>query len=157
MKHMHRFIVLAFVSALFSSAVPAQFAGTWKLNVEKSRFGSRAPKSETRTVEEVGSGMNISWKGVAADGSPIDFSLTTNLDDKPAPMTGEGMPPGAATTAVKRVSANKDVSTVFGKDGKELWITTTTVSKDGRTTIQTRVGKDAKGKAMNERLVWEKQ
>lgn len=158
MKHMHRFIVLAFVSALFSSALPAQLVGTWKLNVEKSQFGSsQPPKSETRTVETVGSGFKVSWSGVAADGSPIDFTLTTKLDGKPAPMTGQGMPPGAATSLVKRINTTTESADVFSKDGKKLWTTKTIVSKDGKTTTQTRIGTDPKGNALNQHLIWEKQ
>lgn len=158
MKHMHRLIVVAFVSALFSSALPAQLAGTWKLNVEKSQFGSsQPPKSETRTVETVGAGFKVSWNGVAADGTAIDFTMTTKLDGKPAPMAGQGMPAGAATSLVKRINANTETADVFSKDGKKLWTTRTTVSKDGKTTIQTRTGTDAKGNAVNQHLVWEKQ
>ncbi len=158
MKHVIKLIVLAAASALLPSASPAQFVGTWKLNVEKSQFGnSQAPKSEIRTVEPAGSSYKISWKGVAADGSPIDFTLITKMDGKPAPMTGKGVPAGAATTSVKHIDASHDTSSVFSKDGKKLWTTNTTMSKDGKTTIQTRVGKDAKGRTVNQRLVWEKQ
>lgn len=158
MRHVFRLVVLAVASALLSSAAPAQLAGTWKLNVEKSRFSNNhPPQSETRTVEAVGSGLKVSWKGVAADGSPIEFTMTTQLDDKPVPMTGQGMPRGAASTAVRRIDANTEIATVFSKDGKKLWTTKSVVSKDGKTTIQTRVGKDAGGDTVNDRLVWERQ
>jgi len=85
---MQRILALIPVMALSlfaSSVVLAQqespFIGTWKLNLAKSKFTGRQPaKSETRTEVAQGDGFKVTYKGIAADGSPISYSYTTNLD-----------------------------------------------------------------------------
>ena len=82
------------------------FVGTWKLNVAKSKYSGRpTPKSLTRTVVARGSGETITYQGVAADGSPVSYSITTNLDGKDSPISGK-QSFGADTIAATRVDTN---------------------------------------------------
>ena len=81
------------------------WVGIWKLNVAKSRYtGMPGPKSETRTVVAQGNGYQVTYEGIAADGSRISDSLTSNLDGKDSPISGTA-PLGADTIATKRVDA----------------------------------------------------
>ena len=131
--------------------------GTWKLNLAKSNFGGMpAPQSETRTIEAHGKGEKISFKGVAADGSPIAFSITTNLDGKPVPFVGTGVAGGADTDAPKRIDPYTVTSTAT-KAGKVVARSRYVVSKDGKVTTQTRKGTDAKGQPFTQVLVWDRQ
>jgi hypothetical protein len=131
--------------------------GTWKLNLAKSKYGtSQPPKSQTRTVEAQGDGVKITFEGVAADGSRISYSFTTNYDGKDAPNSGMGQPNGADTNATKRVDANTTTST-WKKAGKVVATTRTVVSKDGKTTTITSKGVDANGKPRNAVSVYDKQ
>jgi hypothetical protein len=131
--------------------------GTWKLNLAKSNFGGMpAPKSETRTIEARGNGEKISFEGVAADGSPIAFSITTNLDGKPVPFVGTGIAGGADTDAPKRIDPYTVTSTST-KAGKVVARSRYVVSKDGKVTTQTRKGTDAKGQPITQVLVWDRQ
>jgi hypothetical protein len=131
--------------------------GTWELNLAKSNFaGMPAPKSETRTIEARGKGEKISFKGVAADGSPIAFSITTNLDGKPVPFVGTGVAGGADTDAPKRIDPYTVTSTAT-KAGKVVARSRYVVSKDGKVTTQTRKGTDAKGQPITQVLVWDRQ
>ncbi len=159
MKRMLPLIAIATLTALgpglFGQENP--MAGTWKMNVEKSKYTNVAmPKNETRTVEAQRTALKISFDGVAADGSKVSYSFTTNLDGKPVPISGTGAPGGADMIATKRVNTNKTTS-AYMKAGKDIFTTSTVVSKDGKVTTTTRKGTDASGKAVLAMSVWERQ
>ena len=132
------------------------WVGTWKLNVARSQYtGTAAPKSETRTVVAQGNGQQVTYEGIAADGSRIAFSLTTNLDGKDSPISGAG-PFGADTIAAKRVDAYT-ITAVVKKAGKEIRTVTTVLSKDGKVTTQTAKGTNEQGQPISYTSVWDKQ
>jgi len=132
------------------------FAGTWKLNVAKSKFtGRQPPKSETRTEVAQGDGFKVSYEGIAADGSPISYGYTTNLDGKDAPISGKH-PFGSDALAVTRVDASRR-TIVEKKTGTTLFTATGTVSKDGKTLTQTFKGMNAQGQPFSVTSVWDKQ
>jgi hypothetical protein len=131
--------------------------GTWKLNVAKSNFaGMPAPKSLTRTIEAHGKGEKITYKGVAPDGSPVAFTITTNLDGKPVPFVGTGVAGGADMDAPKRID-RYTVTTTTTKAGKVVARERFVVAKDGKTTTQTIKGTDAKGQPITQVLIWDRQ
>jgi hypothetical protein len=159
MRRVLALVSLAALSLVASSVLQAQdnpFVGTWKLNLAKSKFiGTRAPKSKTRSVVAQRNGEKVSYDGIAADGDPISYSYTTNLDGKDAPYSGN-QPFGADTIAVTRVDANT-VTAVLKKGGKTLVTTKSVVSKDGKVTTNTEKGANAQGQPINQVTVWEKQ
>jgi len=159
MKRILVLVAAVALSLVASGVLLAQndaFAGTWKLNVAKSKFmGTPAPKSETRTVVAQGDGLKVTYEGIAADGSPIAYSLTTNLDGKDSAISGAG-PFGADTVAAKRVDANTTISTAK-KAGKTVLTTRTVVSKDGKVTTQTVKGTSEQGQPISYTTVWDKQ
>jgi hypothetical protein len=134
---------IAFVSAIamicmgFSAVMLAQdnpVVGTWKLNLEKSKFTSNpAPKNLTRTVSADGDKVKYVFTGEAADGSAMSYSFTVMYDGKDNGVTGAGMPYGADHIAIKRVSSHK-YSATLKKDGKIVGTSTSTVSSDGKMT-----------------------
>jgi len=160
---MKRMFVLAsalVLSLVTSGVLLAQqenpFAGTWKLNVAKSKFtGRQPPKSETRIEVAQGDGFKVSYEGIAADGSPISYGYTTNLDGKDAPISGKH-PFGSDALAVTRVDANRR-TIVEKKTGKTLFTATGTVSKDGKTLTQTFKGMNGEGQPISVTTVWDKQ
>ena len=156
---MKRTLVLVAALSLVGSLSLAQndlSVGTWKLNVAKSQFtGTPAPKSETRTLATQGDGYKVTYEGIAADGSRIAYSFTTNLDGKDSPISGAA-PFGADTVAVKRVDAYTTTG-VVKKAGKEIRTATTVVSKDGKVTTQTVKGINEQGQPISYTTVWEKQ
>jgi len=95
------------------------FAGTWKLNAAKSKFtGRQAPKSETRTEIAQGDGFKVTYEGIAADGSPISYSYTTNLDGKDAPISGThpfGSDALAVWTQTRAQSSRKKQAKLFSR------------------------------------------
>jgi hypothetical protein len=163
MKRILAIVAVVVVSLAVSGLMLAQNTadprvGTWTLNLAKSNFaGMPAPQSETRTVEAQGNGEKITFNGVAADGSPIAFSITAaNLDGKPVPLVGTGVPGGADMAAPKRIDPYTLTSTTT-KAGKVVSTDRFVVSKDGKVTTQTRKTTDAKGQPITQVLVWDKQ
>jgi len=129
------------------------FEGTWKLNVEKSKYNAGTPpRSEVRTYEAIvdstkrqpfdsaqgapktnvqGAGERLTVHGVAADGGVVEWGYTVRFDGKYYPITGAG-PGGADTIAVKRVSARK-VEATLANGGKPIETASREVSEDGKT------------------------
>ena len=160
MKRVLAVLAMALFATTASGTLLAQespFVGTWKLNLAQSKFaGTPAPKSETRTVVAQGNGLKISIEGVAADGSKISWSFTTNLDGKPAAVSGSGVPSGADMLATKRIDANT-LTTSYLKAGKEVRTSQTTISKGGKVTTVTAKFTDPSGKPTTTVTVWDKQ
>jgi len=150
-------VVLAFISSGLVLAQSNSQAGTWKLNVAKSKYvNAQAPKNETRIVEPQGAGAKISFDGVAGDGSRIAWSYTTNYDGKDSAISGAGVPMGADIIATKRVDANTTTST-FKKVSKAVRTTRTVVSKDGKVTTITSKWTNEQGQPASQTAIWDKQ
>src|ERR1700680_3505290 len=128
--------------------------GTWKLNMEKSKFSPAAPvKSLTTTREASDGGVKIASTGERADGTPINASYTAKYDGKEYPVTGSPYD----TIAVKQVNANTLTFTAKKKDGKYNVTGRNVVSKDGKTLTSTAKGTNAEGQAYSGTMVYEKQ
>ena len=145
----------ALVVAQGAIAQNAPTAGTWKLNVEKSKFVTiKAAKSLTRTAEADGDGVKVSYEGESADGAPVKFAFSAKYDGKDYAVTGEGKPFDTDTIAVKRLDA-KTVESTLKKDGTVVAKAKSAASKDGKTLTITYT--DAKGKSTGDVGVYDKQ
>jgi hypothetical protein len=153
------FAVLA-LSAAVSAPLMAQdnaFAGTWKLNIAKSKStGTPVPKDMTREVTAAGSGAKYTFTGTDASGGSISYSFTTNYGGEDDAISGSGAPGGIDAVSLKRVSAKK-VEGSLKKGGQEIAKVTSVVSKDGKVTTVTTTGKSADGKTMSSVSVYDKQ
>ena len=131
--------------------------GTWKLNVEKSKYtGMPAPKSLTRTVEAEGDNVKYSFEGTGPDGSSLAYGFTVKYDGKDAPITGSGAPLGADHIAIKRVDSHT-FSATLKKGDKVVATSRSVVSHDGKMTTLTSKGTDANGKAVSSTQIYDKQ
>src|ERR1035437_6638202 len=100
------------VSLILAAAALAAFGadntlGTWKLNVEKSKY-TPAPfpiKSLTTIREAADGGVKITSTGVQADGTPINSSSTIKYEGKEYPITGSPWD----TSSIKQVSQGAPV------------------------------------------------
>jgi hypothetical protein len=148
-------VVMSLAASGVSHAQDNPFVGTWKVNLAKSKYsGEQPPKSETRTVVAQGDGLQVTYQGIAADGSPISRSFTTNLDGKDSPISGT-QPFGADTIAVKRVG--NTLTSIAKKAGKTLYTTTSVVSYDGKIITQTTKGVNGDGLPIHITTGWDKQ
>jgi len=128
--------------------------GTWKLNMEKSKFTPSAPvKSLTTTREASDDGVKVTTTGERADGTPINASYTAKYDGKEVPVTGAPYD----SIAIKQVNAN--TLTAIQKNSGTKYSTTAriVISKDAKTMTSTTRGTGADGSPVNYRMVYEKQ
>jgi len=129
--------------------------GTWKLNVEKSKYSpGPAPQSVTVKVEAAGQGEKATTDFVNADGSRTATEYTANFDGKDSPITGSQF--GADMVSLKRIDARTTERT-DKKGNKVVQVLTRVVSQDGKTMTVTTKGTNAQAQAVNNVGVFEKQ
>ena len=162
MRSFLRYAILGFALAAFAAptvSVSAQSKepvglGTWKLNVEKSKYSpGPAPKSLTARFEAAGKGVKLTTEGVGADGKPTATEYTANYDGKDYPLKGS---PVADTMTLRRIN-NRTTLRTDKKDGKVVGTQRREIAKDGKTATVTIKGTNAKGEPVNNLLVFEKQ
>ena len=128
-------------------------AGTWKLNVAKSKYSpGPAPKEGTLTIESQADGLKFTVHGTDAEGKVVHIEFSPKYDGKDYPATGL---PGADTISMKKIDDNT-IETVSKKDGKVVMTTRSVVSKNGKTRTTTQTGKNAKGQDVKNKLIYDR-
>jgi len=124
------------------------FAGTWKLDLAKSKFSpGPAPKSATVTIGQDG---KVDFQGEGANGQAEKWSVMMS-EGKPAPISGmEGSTVTAKTIDDRTVEHTWKYpdSTSTGK---------AVLAKNRKSFVYTMTGQSADGKPVNNREVWEKE
>jgi hypothetical protein len=143
---------ISLLAVIFASSVTllAQadnaFDGKWELNVAKSKFSpGPAPKSQTVTVAN----GTTTVEGTGDTGQPFKWSFTPT-PGKAVPIDGQEGATVKATT-----SGNTIDHTWTGPNGNTHGHGV--ISKDGKTMTYTQTGKDAKGQAVHNVFIFEKQ
>ena len=120
-------VVLAAGSVLLAQS--NSFVGTWKLNLEKSKYDpGPAPQSQTRTWDAAGMVM---VNGVGATGKSFSYGYSITGDGKESPTMG-AIPNKADMISTKKIDANT-YEAKFMKAGKQVETTTFKVSNGGKT------------------------
>ena len=95
---MKKLITLALATLAITSTVTAFAAdnslGTWKLNVEKSKY-TPAPfpvKTITSVREAADNGVKVSNTGERSDGTAINTTYTAKFDGSDTSVSGQGAP-----------------------------------------------------------------
>lgn len=144
----------ASTTSVSAQAEGASGMGTWKLNVEKSKYSpGPAPKSLTAKFEPAGKGVKATTEGVSSADKPIATEYTANWDGKEVSIKGS---PVADTVSLSRIDAVTTVRT-DKKDGKVVQTLRRAIAKDGKSFAVTIKGTTAKGEPINHLLVFEKQ
>jgi hypothetical protein len=129
--------------------------GTWKLNLEKSKY-TPPPlpmKSLTAIREASDGGIKVTATGERQDGTPIKSTYTAKYDGKGYPVTGAPYD----TIAIKQVDDNTFTVTTKQASGKFQTTGRVVVSKDGKTMTATSKGTNTEGQEFTSEFVWEKQ
>ena len=130
--------------------------GTWKLNVEKSKY-TPAPfplKSLTVTREAADGGVKQTTTGEQADGTAINASYTAKYDGKDVQVTGNAP---YDTIAIKQVNANTVTDARKKTGGPYHGTSRIVVSNGGNTMTTTTKGTNADGKDFTSTFVFDKQ
>ena len=128
--------------------------GTWDLDVAKSRYSpGPAPKSLTLKFEATQDGIRFTGDGVNADGKPNHSMFLSRFDGKDVPYEGN---PDADTASPMKIDENS-YSNTWKKAGKATITAKVAVSADGKTMTITQTGTNAKGEAVNNTIVYNKQ
>ena len=143
------------ISAFTFAALAAnQIAGTWKLNVAKSKYtGIPAPKASIVTYTPQGQGWKYDAKGTTADGQPSNITFVYDKDGAESMMTGN---PYADTITIQK--GNTDSSTaIFKRGGKAIGTAKRTISPNGKTMTVSASLTLADGKKASYTAVYDKQ
>jgi hypothetical protein len=130
--------------------------GTWKLNVEKSKY-TPAPmpiKSLTVIREASDGGIKQTTTGERADGTKIQATYTAKYDGKDVQVTGNSQ---YDTIAIKQVNANTLTDERKKTGGPYKATGRTVISNGGMTMTTTTKGTNADGKEFTQILVLDKQ
>jgi hypothetical protein len=134
--------------------------GTWKLDVEKSKFSpGPAPKSATLVIEAQGESLKTTYEEVESDDSHLGYGYTAKIDGKDYPLTGSSPPDrlrGADTVTLSRDSS-RSYGGRFKKSGQVVMTDMTSVSKDGKTLKLIVTGVNSKDQRVTLMTVWNKQ
>jgi hypothetical protein len=145
-------IVVCLAALSLTFAQDAQM-GTWKLNEAKSKIPAGATKNTTVTYAQDGDNVKVTTEGTAGDGSALKTEWTGKFDGKDYPVTGD---PSSDSRAYKKV--NDHTLTLETKKGGAVTNSgKIVVSADGKTRTVTVSGKNAAGKTMTSKAVYDKQ
>jgi hypothetical protein len=143
------------ILCLCSVAVFAQknLAGTWKLDVAKSKYTpGPAPKSQVATLEAVDGGLKVVSDRVEADGKTTHFEWTAKFDGKDYPVKGD---PGRDAVSVKKVD-DYTLDITNKKGGKVTTTIHAVYTKDGKSRTETVTGTDSQGRKIENVTQWTK-
>jgi hypothetical protein len=130
------------------------FAGTFKLNLAKSKWPSSPPKEQTAVSVDQGDNYLVTGTGTDAAGKPISIKYT--FPKKGGLVTYmEGGPSGASVTTKKSNDYTVDSTTT--RDGKVIQTVHNVASKDGKMLIRTVKGTDEQGRPFDRVEVWDRQ
>jgi hypothetical protein len=130
--------------------------GTWKLNLEKSKYTPAAMpvKSLTATREASDGGVKVTTTGEQANGAAINASYTAKYDGKDVQVTGNAP---YDTISIRQVNANHFTDERKKTDGKYRATGRTAISGRGKTLTTTTQGINADGKSFTSTFVFDKQ
>ena len=158
-------IGLVVVAAALPNPVAAQasqsLAGTWKLNVAKSKYdpAELAGKSGTVTYSFSGNSVTAKIDQVNAKGQKVHVEYTATLDGADSPWKGttDGKPnTGQDAISFKKLNAN--TYHVENKlKGKVMTTNHIVVAADGKSRTSTTTGTNADGQKIHHVVVYDKQ
>ena len=133
------------------------FIGVWKLNPGKSKYESGgAPTSFTRTYEDRGGGTIFMTTDVTIPQGSTRAYLVYRRDGKPYPEAAVGVQSIRMVSVTALDPRTEDVYLVV--DGKTSDTPSTiTIAADGMTMTQVVSGRDGKGKAFTNTIVYDRQ
>jgi hypothetical protein len=131
-------------------------AGTWKVNLEKSKYDpGPPPKSAATATITIADGIETykSEGGTDGQGNPISSSFTAKIDGQDTPVVGIAY---ADTVKIKKVNAHHYVN-YLKKNGKVVMTVHVVVAEDGKSRTVSFEGKDQSGTPVHDKIWYDKQ
>ena len=137
-----RLLIAAAMCALASMATPQdstaqggdRLAGTWRLNVAKSKYEAASPpKSQTTTLHAMDGGIHETVERLNADGTITRWEVAAKYDGRDHPVKGD---PSRDTVAMTQVDQNT-VDIVNKKAGAVVSRMRIVVAADGKSRTNT--------------------
>jgi len=159
MKTARTTLLCTLTLSLMAAADP--FVGTWKLNIDRSKFTPGAPKFILATIQIESAGNGLKSTGAGADGQGVssDFTFNCQLDGTPCKVTPSTLPmrseSAVDTITLKRIDQNIIMATGT-KNDKLVYSDRRIVSADGKTMTVVRDGTTPKGKKYGSTLLLER-
>ena len=127
-------------------------AGTWELNLEKSKYNpGPPPKSQTRTYEVTGQQVRMISKSIDAKGNEIVHQFSAMRDGKDYPFEGWAIADTVSLTPVDTFTM-----TVTQKKAGEVVVSgTNVISKDGKTMTNSLIFTTPTGQQVDNRMVFD--
>lgn len=137
-----------------SAPLSDSWAGTWHLNMQKSKFSSEefTPKSDTRTYAVAGNHLTMRSTLVNASGKTIKWGYSANTDGKPYRTTGN---PYTDHVVLSAVGPHEFTSKALLK-GKPVSKSTVTLSADGKLLTIKRSMLTAKGGPTHDTMLFDR-
>ena len=133
------------------------FLGVWKLNSQKSKYESGGPPTSfTRTYEDRGGGTIFMTTNVTIPQGSTRAYLVYRRDGKPYPEAAAGAD-SIRMVAVTAINVRTEAVDIIVNGNASEKPSTITVSADGMTMTQVVNGRDAKGNAFTNTVVYDKQ
>jgi hypothetical protein len=154
-------LILGLLAAAFATAAPqigltqsSPLIGTWKLNLEKSKFSpGPPPKTQTLTFAGAGQDLKNTSETIDAQGQATKIVFMHIYDGKPHPSTGTELFDATTYTQVDAYHVNW----VRSKAGKAVFTGSNVISSDGKTYTVTTEGTGANNQKISNVAVYEKQ
>src|SRR5262245_55285280 len=136
MKHTFRLVTLSLLAGAVVSAQSNPFAGTWKLNIEKTKLASGPAQPVTMIITVNGDEESMRTESPNANG------YVARYDGKDYPMKNmiTGVPTGVMTS-LTRIDA-RTVDRAEKRNGSVTSVTRRVLSSDGKVMTSTTPGTD---------------
>jgi hypothetical protein len=119
--------------------------GTWKLDLEKSKFTpGMAPHGVTLTYKAMPGGLQATLNGIDMNGAPFHISFSGKYDGTAEPATGS---PAFDAVSVRRVDC-RIIEITFTRGGNPATANRTVISKDCKEMTVTATGTGDQGSAV---------
>src|SRR5262249_39590351 len=130
-------------------------AGTWKINLAKSKYDppSLAPKSTVVKADAVEGGIKVSVDAVDNSGKSLHYEYTAKHDGKDVAVKGD---PNRDMTSIKKTD-DYTFEQVNKKGGKVTTTSKIVYAKDGKSRTFTQTGTNPQGQKVTNTIVWDKQ
>lgn len=146
-------LFFALLSAPWAAWAGDPVIGTWKLNVEKSRYiPGPAPRSQVRVYEAHQGGLRVTITTIGADGRKSSVQHPLNYDGKEYVVSGASQ---ADAILLEKVDDYTSEATLKHA-GKVMGTNRRVVSQDGKRMTITYEGTDSRGNTVKNTAVYDK-